>query len=92
MMPLEQLTLRGATTLLSYLQHHRLENEDLGAIALAGTLCELLNQLDLAYPGVSENFGWERTLPTGSDGSPDNKNSSGIAGDRYSNFSSRQLS
>ncbi|GEM_PF-6626981 len=61
MLALEQLTLNGAMTLLTYLQHSRLEDESAGAVAIAALLCEMLNQLEMVHPGVATNYGWQRT-------------------------------
>ena len=59
MLAIEQLTLNGAVTLLTYLQHSRLEDEAMGAIAIAAMLCEMLNQLEALYPGFARSYGWQ---------------------------------
>jgi hypothetical protein len=61
MMTLEQLTLSGATTLLTYMQCAHLTNNELNASALAATLCEMLNQLEEFQPGVAHNYGWSKS-------------------------------
>ena len=71
MLAIEQLTLNGAVTLLTYLQHSRLEDEAMGAIAIAALLCEMLNQLESLYPGIVSDYGWQHrdassTLDSGS--------------------------
>jgi hypothetical protein len=72
MLAIEQLTLNGAMTLLTYLQHSRLEDEATGAIAIAAMLCEMLNQLEALHPGIVNEYGWQQmsdansTLDSGS--------------------------
>lgn len=61
-MTLEQLTLNGATTLLTYLQCARLTNEGIGAEALAATLCEMLNQIEATHPGITQGYGWKKVI------------------------------
>jgi hypothetical protein len=46
MMTLEQLTLNGSITLLTYLQCAQLTNDSVNARAVAAALCEMLNQLE----------------------------------------------
>jgi hypothetical protein len=60
MLAIEQLTLNGAMTLLTYLQHSRLEDESTGAIAIAAMLCEMLNQLESLHPGIVNEYGWQQ--------------------------------
>jgi hypothetical protein len=60
MATLEQLTLNGAMTLLSYLQYSGLEHEQVGAEAVAATLCEMLTQLEADFPGYAERYGWTK--------------------------------
>ncbi len=62
-MNLEDLALSGATNLLTFLQYDRLDDQGLGASALAGTLCELLNQLESIQPGVTDVYGWQKADP-----------------------------
>ena len=64
MLAIEQLTLNGAMTLLTYLQHSRLEDEAIGAIAISAMLCEMLNQLEDLHPGVASDYGWQPISPT----------------------------
>jgi hypothetical protein len=92
MMTLEKLTLNGATTLLSYLQQNCLDDSEVGAIALAGALCEMLNQLELAYPGITENYGWERTITPQTESYPRYRDFSPIESDRYPDFPSSHVS
>ncbi|XGV95094.1 MAG: hypothetical protein ACAF41_20395 [Leptolyngbya sp. BL-A-14] len=66
MLALEQLTLNGAVTLLTYLQHARLEDETTGTIAIAATLCEMLSQLEAMYPGITTHYGWQQIHPDSS--------------------------
>jgi hypothetical protein len=91
-MALEQLALSGATTLLTYLQYDRLEDETLAATAIAATLCELLNQLEAAHPGVTDEYGWKRIAPA--DGNPNREiwESDRIDNDRYNDFDLTSLS
>lgn len=65
MLVLEQLTLNGAVTLLTYLQHDRLKDEAIGAVAIAATLCEMLSQLEATYPGTTGNYGWQQVHSDG---------------------------
>jgi hypothetical protein len=85
-MALEQLALSGATTLLTYLQYDRLEDEDLAATAIAATLCELLNQLEATYPGVTDEYGWKRTAPADANPSRETWKTLRIDEDRYNDF------
>ena len=92
MMTLEQLALNGATTLLSYLQCDGLTDEKLGAIALAGTLCELLNQLETLQPGITASYGWKQALDSHEAVANLTWNSQRIDHDRYSDFNLTSLS
>lgn len=56
----EQLTLNGAMTLLSYLQCSQVSPTDLQVEAVAGTLCEMLSQLENNFPGITKEYGWEK--------------------------------
>lgn len=91
-MTLEQLALSGATTLLTYLQCDRLTDEGVGADAIAATLCELLNQLESDYPGVTDSFGWQKVPFANEQGQATNCHSARIDGDRYTDFGFSSLS
>ncbi|MGA7932789.1 MAG: hypothetical protein WCA35_04355 [Kovacikia sp.] len=91
-MDLEQLALTGATTLLTYLQYDRLENEVLAATAIAGTLCELLNQLESAYPNVTNDYGWKKVAPADRGIAHANDDARPIDADRYTDFDLTSLS
>ncbi len=60
MATLEYLTLSGAMTLLTYLQYARISDQQLQAQAVVGTLCEMLSQLEINFPGVAEEYGWTK--------------------------------
>ncbi len=60
MATLEQLTLNGAMTLLSYLQYSSFEHEQVRAEAVAAALCEMLTQLEADFPGYAERYGWTK--------------------------------
>lgn len=62
MVALEQLTLNGALTLLSYLQCSRQQHELLKADAIAVALCEMLTQPEDSFPGVARYSWTEATL------------------------------
>lgn len=90
-MTLEQLTLNGATTLLTYLQCTRLTNEGIGAEALAATLCEMLNQIEAEHPGITHGYGWEKVISLETDlelGWESNQ----IDNDRHTDFDFSRLS
>lgn len=97
MLALEQLTLNGAVTLLTYLQHARLEDETAGAIAVAANLCEILNQLEAMHPGITSHYGWQQ-VPLDSSIDPANvvEHASGdylfLDDDRCRSFESASLS
>lgn len=57
---LEQLTLNGAMTLLTYLQYSGLEHEQVRAEGVAAALCEMLTQLETEFPGYAERYGWAK--------------------------------
>ncbi|MDX2229259.1 MAG: hypothetical protein NW220_06460 [Leptolyngbyaceae cyanobacterium bins.349] len=59
----DQLTLNGALTLLSYLQCTDLSPNHVKAAAIAATLCEMLSQLEADFPGIAQEYGWEKVLP-----------------------------
>lgn len=63
MATLEQLTLNGAMTLLTYLQYSGLEHEQVRAEAVAAALCEMLTQLEADFPGYAERYGWTKVTP-----------------------------
>lgn len=92
MMALEQLALSGATTLLTYLQCDRLTDESVGADAIAATLCELLNQLESDYPGVTDSYGWHKVPLATEQGQANNYNSVRIDRDRYNDLGFSSLS
>ncbi len=58
----DQLTLNGAATLLSYLQCAHLSPAHIQATAIAATLCELLSQLETNFPGITREYGWEKII------------------------------
>lgn len=58
--PVDELTLNGAMTLLSYLQHAHLSLATVKADAIAATLCEMLSQLESDFPGITREYGWEK--------------------------------
>lgn len=58
---LNQLTLTGAISLLTYLQYAQFQRQALEAGAIAATLCELLNQLHQQYPDIAADYGWQPT-------------------------------
>jgi hypothetical protein len=58
---LEQLTLNGAITLLTYLQYAQHNSDLLNAEAVVATLCEMLNQLNTQYPQIAAGYGWQQT-------------------------------
>ncbi|HIK43020.1 hypothetical protein [Thermoleptolyngbya sp. M55_K2018_002] len=58
---LNQLTLTGAMSLLTYLQYAQFQQQALEAGAIAATLCEMLNQLHQQYPGIADDYGWQPT-------------------------------
>jgi hypothetical protein len=64
---LERLAFDSATALLNYLQYSYWSQENakcyLTADTLAGTLCEVLTELDSVYPGVTEGYGWTCHTP-----------------------------
>jgi hypothetical protein len=60
MATLEQLTLSGAMTLLTYLQYSGVEHEQVRAEAVAAALCEMLSQLEADFPGYAERYGWTK--------------------------------
>jgi hypothetical protein len=60
--PVDQLTLNGAMTLLSYLQCAHLSPSHLKATAIAATLCEMLSQLEAEFPGITHEYGWEKIV------------------------------
>ncbi|MCL6436093.1 MAG: hypothetical protein K6T90_18155 [Leptolyngbyaceae cyanobacterium HOT.MB2.61] len=60
MMTLEQLTLNGSITLLTYLQCAQLTNDSVNARAVAAALCEMLNQLESIQPGITYDSGWRK--------------------------------
>lgn len=55
---LEQITLNGAMTILSYLQYSQANLEQVNAEGLVATLCEMLTQVENTYPGITEEYGW----------------------------------
>jgi hypothetical protein len=57
---LEQLTLNGAMTLLSYLQYSGMEHQQIRAEAVAAALCAMLTQLESDFPGYAERYGWTK--------------------------------
>lgn len=71
---LEKLTLDGAVSLLTYLQCRGLQDEYLGATALAATLCEMLNQIEATYPGITDIYGWRKTSCQSNGVEPDTAN------------------
>lgn len=60
MTDLEQLTLNGAMTLLSYLQCAQTIHNRVKAEAIAAVLCEILSQLETNFPGIAQEYGWEK--------------------------------
>lgn len=60
--PVDQLTLNGAMTLLSYLQCAHLSPTSIKAAAIAATLCEMLSQLETEFPGITREYGWEKIV------------------------------
>lgn len=56
---LDQLTLTGAISLLTYLQYAQFQQQALESGAIAATLCELLSQLHHKYPGIAAEYGWQ---------------------------------
>jgi hypothetical protein len=91
-MTLEELALSGATNLLTFLQYDRLNNQEMGAIALAGTLCELLNQLESIQPGVSDPYGWQKADSIDENVAAATWDTPHMDHDRYSDFDSPRLS
>jgi hypothetical protein len=59
-MSVEQLTLTGALTLLTYLQYSHFDDQGINADAVTATLCEMLTQLDTKHPGISSEYGWQK--------------------------------
>jgi len=92
MMALEQLALSGATTLLTYLQCDHLEDESLAATAIAGTLCEMLNQLEATHPGVTNDYGWKKVASADEGQDREVWNAHRIDDDQYHNFDMTTLS
>ncbi|WP_448602656.1 hypothetical protein [Thermoleptolyngbya sp.] len=62
---LDQLTLTGAISLLTYLQYAQFQRRALEPGAIAATLCEMLSQLNQQYPGITSSYGWEESCPPG---------------------------
>ena len=60
MTDLEQLTLNGAITLLTYLQCAQTIHNQVKAEAIAAVLCEMLSQLETYFPGITQEYGWEK--------------------------------
>ncbi|MDX2239491.1 MAG: hypothetical protein NW224_02300 [Leptolyngbyaceae cyanobacterium bins.302] len=58
----DQLTLTGAMSLLTYLQYSQLSPSSVKAAAIAATLCEMLSQLEDAFPGITKEYGWEKIM------------------------------
>ncbi|MBF2085391.1 hypothetical protein [Thermoleptolyngbya sp. C42_A2020_037] len=56
---LNQLTLTGAISLLTYLQYAQFQQQALEAGAIAATLCNMLSQLNQQYPGLAAGYGWQ---------------------------------
>lgn len=77
---LEQLTLNGAMTLLSYLQYAQTVHNQVKAEAIAAVLCEMLSQLETTFPGITQEYGWEKVSPLFDDS--ENRNSTYLEGDR----------
>ncbi|UBF28024.1 hypothetical protein K9N68_09070 [Kovacikia minuta CCNUW1] len=92
MMALEQLALSGATTLLTYLQCDRLQDEDLAATAIAATLCEMLNQIEATHPGITDDYGWKKIAPADADSNREIWEARRIDGDRAPGFDFTRLS
>lgn len=59
---LKELALRGARNLFSYIENADLEDE-VGAEAIAATLCQLLIELEQQHPGIAAHYGWHEQLP-----------------------------
>ena len=92
MLAIEQLTLNGAMTLLTYLQHSRLEDEAMGATAIAALLCEMLNQLESLYPGIANAYGWQQISDANSIVGSGSADYLFLDDDCYSDFKSASLS
>ena len=60
MASIEKLTLSGALTLLTYVQHSRLEEKKLDEKAVIAVLCEMLSQISTEKPGITAEYGWHR--------------------------------
>jgi hypothetical protein len=60
----DELTLSGAMTLLSYLQYSQQCSDSVDVVAVAATLCEMLSQLEHELPGVAKAYGWEKVMPS----------------------------
>lgn len=60
---LDQLTLTGAISLLTYLQYAQFQNRALEPGAIAATLCEMLSQLNQQYPDLAADYGWQEINP-----------------------------
>ncbi|MBW4521259.1 MAG: hypothetical protein KME16_16365 [Scytolyngbya sp. HA4215-MV1] len=67
MASIEKLTLSGALTLLTYVQHSRLEEKRLDAKAVTAVLCEMLSQISIEKPGITKEYGWQK-VPQQSEG------------------------
>lgn len=56
---LDQLTLTGAISLLTYLQYAQFQQQALDAGAIAATLCQMLSQINQQCPGLVAGYGWQ---------------------------------
>jgi len=66
----DQLTLNGAMTLLSYLQCSHLSASHIKVEAIAATLCQMLSQLETEFPGITREYGWEKIVDLAETASP----------------------
>lgn len=89
---LEKLTLDGAVSLLTYLQCRGLQDESLGATALVAILCEMLNQIEATYPGITDIYGWRKTSCQSDGVKPDTVNSTWVDDDNHSVFNITHVS
>jgi hypothetical protein len=58
---IEQLTLSGVLSLLTYLQHVRQCQARLNPDTVAAMLWEMLNQLNIESSKTTVDYGWDRT-------------------------------
>lgn len=90
-MTLEQLTLNGSITLLTYLQYAQLTDDSMNASAVAAALCEMLNQLESIQPGITYDYGWRKVNSLEED-SVKRRESTRVENDWYTDFDVSRLS